>query len=119
MTPEMQQYLLYAGFLLGGIVLRHFGVTLPGLPIPGINPPAPLPSSSPTSPPRSTPPNGTDLPFPPKAILDAIDARLALIEQKLTASGGSTNDSLATALASLAHRLIDKQTPPSSPTPTA
>lgn len=55
LTPELIQYGIYAGLLIGGYLLRHYGVSLPGLSsvLPGASPapvkapaaPAPAPTS--------------------------------------------------------------------------
>lgn len=47
MTPELIQWGIYAGLLVGGYLLRHYGISLPLLPTPAQ--PA-LPTSAPNHP---------------------------------------------------------------------
>lgn len=46
MTPEIQQYLIYAAIALAGYLLRHWGITLPGM----STVPTSLPGSQPVTP---------------------------------------------------------------------
>jgi len=120
MSPEMIQYLIYAGLAIGGFALRHFGLSVPSLtpaqtPVLSPAPPPSLPSAA-NGTPATTPPTLSDS----KTVRDFLDTRLALLEQRIEQrlSGGDLG--LAPALVTLAHRLLDRHsatTPPTQPPP--
>lgn len=116
MSPEFQQYAIYAGLVLAGVLARHFG--LPGLPTPAPFPSSsPAPASSPTPAPPNSPAtlNGTQLPALPESVLKALDQRFSALEARINAIVPGANDALSAQLASLAHRLLDKNSTPSTP----
>lgn len=116
MTPEIVQYLIYAGLALGGFALRHFGISMPSItPAPTLPvPPAPSPvppggnNVMPTTPP-TTPPGA-------KSVQEFLDTRIALLEQRLEQRLSGGDLVLAPALLTLAHRLLDRNAAQASPT---